>query len=130
MADHGQPVLEKAIRDQIGKLVRDLDLNPNALAPEHLEWIISYLELPDEMEAGSSQPIRRALEQALRLRRSEHQQRSRHHLDAAVPNEDPGAPGAPVEIARRPHPVRVWLSPRPHRRPGGAQPGRRPDLGY
>ncbi|HSJ54339.1 MAG TPA: preprotein translocase subunit SecA, partial [Anaerolineae bacterium] len=42
------------------RLFRDLELNPNALVDENLEWIANYLELPDDPDA------RRTLERALR----------------------------------------------------------------
>jgi preprotein translocase subunit SecA len=42
------------------RMFRDLDLNANGLVDENLEWIASYLELPDEPAA------RRDLERALR----------------------------------------------------------------
>ncbi|MDX9829470.1 MAG: hypothetical protein RBU35_04340 [Anaerolineae bacterium] len=42
------------------RLFRDLDLNPNGLADENLEWIANYLELP------ADPAVRRNLERALR----------------------------------------------------------------
>ena len=42
------------------RMMRDLGLNPRGLAPENLEWIADYLELPQEPS------VHRALEHALR----------------------------------------------------------------
>ncbi len=42
------------------RMFRDLDLNPNGLAAENLEWIVDYLELPNDPD------VRQNLEHALR----------------------------------------------------------------
>jgi preprotein translocase subunit SecA len=74
------------------KLVRSLDLNPNALAPENLTWIADYLELPDDAAAH------RALERALREGVSYQVLNAKEHTREASVIARAGEPGA-VTIA-------------------------------
>ncbi len=74
------------------RLVRAVGLDPNALAPENLEWIVDYLRLPDEAE------VHRALERALREGIPHQVLNAKEHTREAAIIARAGEPGA-VTIA-------------------------------
>jgi preprotein translocase subunit SecA len=74
------------------RLFRDLDLNPNGLGDENLEWIAGYLELPDEPAA------QRNLERALREGISHQILNAKEHTREAAIIARAGEPGT-VTIA-------------------------------
>ena len=74
------------------KLVRALELNPNALAPDNLRWASDYLEFPDEPA------IQRRLEQALRDGIPHEMLNAKEHTREATIIARAGEPGA-VTIA-------------------------------
>ena len=74
------------------RLLREMNLEPNALSSNNQSWLISYLELPDEPA------VRRALEQALRDGISHQVLNAKEHTREASIIARAGEPGA-VTIA-------------------------------
>jgi preprotein translocase subunit SecA len=74
------------------RMMKDLDLNPNALAPENLAWMTDYLNLPNGAET------RRSLEHALREGIAHEVLNAKEHTREAAIIARAGEPGA-VTIA-------------------------------